>query len=300
MTESGILFSVVIPAYNYGDLIGRALDSVLGQWADDIELLVVNDGSTDNTAAVLGDFAGRNPGRIQVVHQGNAGPSAARNRGIGLSKGQYVLLLDADDELMPRAFECLRVALKENPEASLVLGGQVSVYPSGKERLRLPDSIVGPPVLRIRRYLLEKRIAIAHGSSLFRRDLLLQRPYPESLRGGEDIAVFAYALAFGRVVTIGEPLARVHKHANSLRRAPRDDDEYIARMTHEVFDCLPAECQALRKRFQGQRYLSLFRTAFLMGDADRAFQYYQEAMRVNLRQALKWDYVRKLFKLWFR
>jgi glycosyltransferase involved in cell wall biosynthesis len=300
MTTAEILISVVIPAYNYGAVVGRALDSVLVQWGDDIELLVVNDGSSDNTVAVLEDYASRYPARIQIVNQNNAGPAAARNRGIRLSKGQYVLLLDADDELLPGAFECLRTALRNNPEAGLVLGGQISVYPDGRERLRLPDPVGGPPLLRIRRYLLEKRIAIAHGSTLFRRDLLLQRPYPENLRGGEDIAVFAFVLANALVALVNDPLVRIYKHADSLRHLRQDDDEYVAKMTHEVFASLPENCQSLRTRYQAQRYLSLFRAALLVDDANRAFGFYKQAMRVSIRQALRWVYVRKLVKLWFR
>lgn len=293
MTTAGILVSVIIPAYNYGAVVGRALDSVLAQWEDDVELLVVNDGSCDNTADVLDDYANRYPGRVQVIHQENAGPAAARNHGIRLAKGQYALLLDADDELMPDALKHLRQTLRENPEAGLVLGGQISVYPDGHQRRRLPDPVAGSPRLRIRRYLLEKRIAIAHGSSLSRRDLLLQRPYPESLRGGEDIAVFAYLLANARVVLVNQPLVRIYKHADSLRHMRQDDAEYVAKMTREVFASLPAECQSLRTRYEAQRYLSLFRTASLAGDRCLAQRYYLQAAKTNLRQALRWDYLRK-------
>lgn len=298
MAPAEILISVIIPTYNYGAVVGRALDSVLAQWEDDIELLVVNDGSRDNTVEVLDDYASRYPGLVQVIHQDNAGPAAARNRGIRLAQGQYVLLLDADDELLPDTLNRLRQALRESPEAGMVLGGQVSVYQDGHQRQRLPDPVPESPFLRVRRYLLEKRIAIAHGSSLFRRDLLMQCPYPESLRGGEDIAVFAYLLANARVVLINELLVRIHKHADSLRHVRQDAAGYVAKMTQEVFARLPDECQSLRTRYEAQRYLSLFRSASLVGDVGLAWNCYKQAMSVSLVQALRWNYVRKLFKLW--
>ena len=97
--------------------------------------------------------------------------------------------------LLPAALATLRAVLASSPAVGMVLGAQISVYPDGRERLRLPTAVprVSPQQLA-KRYLLDKRISISHGCSLFRRDLLLQRPYPENLRGGEDVAVFAYLL----------------------------------------------------------------------------------------------------------
>ncbi|MDO8697864.1 MAG: glycosyltransferase family 2 protein, partial [Pseudomonas sp.] len=70
-TPSDVLISVIVPAYNYAHLLPRALDSVLAQWAEDIELLVVNDGSQDNTVEVLAEYQTRHP-QLQVVQQANA------------------------------------------------------------------------------------------------------------------------------------------------------------------------------------------------------------------------------------
>ena len=137
MASRDVLISVVTPTYNYAKLLPRALDSVLSQWADDLELIVVNDGSRDNTLEVLADYAARYP-QVKVIDQANAGAAAARNKAIGLARGRYVLLLDADDELVPGAISALRDVLRRNPEVGMVLGGQISVYDDGRERLRLP------------------------------------------------------------------------------------------------------------------------------------------------------------------
>lgn len=294
---SQVLISIIIPTYNYASVIERALDSVLAQWADDLELVVVDDGSQDNTAQVLADYVNCHSQPIQVVYQENAGPAAARNRGIGLASGKYVLLLDADDELLPEAIGRLRRVLQDDPDVGMVLGGQLSFYPDGRERLRLPRPVTGTPLLRARRYLLEKRIAISHGSSLFRRDLLLQRPYPEELRGGEDIPVFAFMLVNARVALVNEPLVRIYKHADSLRHSRQDNAEYVAKMTREVFVSLPAECQSLRTRYEAQRHLSLFRAALLENDKDSAWKFYKKSVRLSLLQSLRPDYVRKFVKL---
>ncbi|WP_300454007.1 glycosyltransferase family A protein [Accumulibacter sp.] len=298
MTEPAeTVISVVVPTYNYAHLLPRALDSVLAQQAADVELIVVNDGSTDDSAAVLAAYAARHR-CVRVAEQANAGAAAARNRGIRLARGSHVLLLDADDELLPDALATLRRLVAAHPEAGMFLGAQLSVYPDGRQRLRPPTAVpAGPPLLLARRYLLQKRISISHGAALFRRDLLLQRPYPETLRAGEDVPVFAYLLVSAPVVTTGEALARIHKHADSLRHDRENEEERAATMVQEVFAALPAPCQALCGRYTAQRYLSLFRAALLARDQAAARRFYLAAWRLSHWQALRWTYLRKAIRL---
>lgn len=295
--QGQVLISVVVPAYNYAHLLSRALDSVLGQWADDLELVVVNDGSIDGTADLLADYQNRYP-QLQVLNQANAGAAAARNNGIKLAQGRYALMLDADDELLPQAVACLRDVVAANPEAGLILGAQLSVYPDGRERLRLPTPVPSASAHQlIKRYLLQKRISISHCCSLFRRDLLLQRPYPQSLRTGEDIPVFAYLLVSAPVTTTNQALARIYKHADSLRHNRNDEEAVAQGMLREVFARLPAECQSLRKRYEAQRYLSMFRAAQLNSDNATARRFYRHALKLSPMQALRWSYLRKALRL---
>jgi len=297
MASRDVLISVVIPTYNYARVLPRALDSVLCQWADDLELIVVNDGSRDNTLEVLADYASRYT-QLQVIDQANAGVAAARNRAIAQASGRYVLLLDADDELTSTAIPTLRDVLGANPGVGMVLGGQISVYPDGRERLSSPTPVprLSPRELA-RRYLLQKRISVSHCCTLFARELLLRRPYPESLRSGEDIPVFAYLVVNAQVVTTDVPLARIYKHADSLRHNREKEEEYALGMVHEVFASLPAECQDLRSRYKAQRYLSLFRTALLSGDGSAARRFYARALCLSPLQAMRWTYLRKATRL---
>ncbi len=290
------LISIVIPAYNYASLLPRALDSVLCQMADDIELIIVNDGSTDDTREVLDAYLAGREGNISVVQQANAGAGSARNHGIRLARGQYALMLDADDELLADALDHLREAVRVDPEAGLVLGGQISVYPDGRERVRTPTPAVGTPEQLIRRYLLQKKISISHCCTLFRRDLLLARPYPESLRSAEDIPVFAYLLVNASVALVSPPLARIHKHPDSLRHS-RVDEEGVEEGIEEVFSHLPSACQHLRGRYSAQCYLSVFRAALLAKDYPAARHYYLRSLRLSPIQALRWSYLRKALKL---
>ena len=93
--------SVVIPTYNRAGTIARAVESVLQQTYGDLEVIVVDDGSTDATPEVLGHFGNR----IRVIRQANAGPSAARNHGIRAARGGIVAFLDSDDVWLPQKIE---------------------------------------------------------------------------------------------------------------------------------------------------------------------------------------------------
>ena len=94
--ESEIKVSVVMPIYNAGEYLARAIGDVLKQTLTDIELICVDDGSTDNSSAIIERFK-KKDGRIISLRQNNAGPSVARNKGLGLVRGKYVIFLDADD-----------------------------------------------------------------------------------------------------------------------------------------------------------------------------------------------------------
>ena len=100
------VISVIIAAYNAEKTLKACLDSVFDQDFDSYEVILVNDGSTDDTAKMLDEYAAR--GRdFKVLHQGNKGPSHARNRGMALANGRFLLFLDADDMLAPGALDSL-------------------------------------------------------------------------------------------------------------------------------------------------------------------------------------------------
>ncbi len=294
------LISVVIPTYNYAHYLARAVDSVARQHTGFDELIIVDDGSTDETSAVLAACLRRYPW-IQVVRQANGGAASARNHGLRLANGRFVLFLDADDELLPDALRTLRAASAARPEAEVVLGGQITVYPDGAERMRLPEPIPtavsdAERVARVKAYLLDRKIAISHSRSMFSRDLLVQRPYPEILRSREDIPVFAFLLAHADVATAFQPVARIHKHPDSLRHRNSDEERVVGHIVDEVFAQLPAACEPLRARYAAQQYLSLSRGALEYGDAAGARRYYLQAFRLSPRQALQWRYFRKIVR----
>ena len=126
------LVSTIIPVYNRPELVTTAVESVLHQSHSNLEVLLVNDGSTDGTAAVLESLRRQDPQRIRVIHQANAGPGAARERGRLQAKGAYIQYLDSDDWLLPHKFRDQIAALEVHPECAIAYGTSIVVDGAGQ------------------------------------------------------------------------------------------------------------------------------------------------------------------------
>jgi hypothetical protein len=125
-TDADERVSVVITCYNYGRFLGRAIESALAQTFEHTEVIIIDDGSTDETAAV----ARRYPD-ARYVYQQNQGESAARNAGAAEATGKSIVFLDADDELTPYAVESSLERLRENPDCAFAYGHQQFVDADG-------------------------------------------------------------------------------------------------------------------------------------------------------------------------
>jgi len=132
-----ILVSIIVPVYNVEKLVGKCIQSICNQSYENIEIIIVNDGSTDNSLEVIRQYKDNDP-RIQLIDQKNMGLSGARNRGISAAKGKYIVFVDSDDMIEPSLVkECL--ALIEQDSSDIVVYG----YKKVKENLTLiaqPDN----------------------------------------------------------------------------------------------------------------------------------------------------------------
>lgn len=173
--------SVVIPCYNQARYLRDAVESVLAQTYPHVEAIVVNDGSTDNTADVAAWFGDQ----IRVVTQENAGLAAARNAGIRASSAPYVMVLDADDTIDPDCVEHRVRFFLEDPAVGIVAGGfrlvdeQLEPYPDALQRHRTPR--VGSPSLYVR-----EAWSPTCGLMLSRRALMVCGLFDPFLRACED------------------------------------------------------------------------------------------------------------------
>ena len=120
------ILSVIIPVYNVEKYLAECLDSALAQTLKDIEIICVDDGSTDGSAAILDDYARRDP-RIRVIHKANAGFGHTMNCGLHVATGKYVAFLESDDFIVPEAYEEL-VARAEVSGADIVKGDKYDIF----------------------------------------------------------------------------------------------------------------------------------------------------------------------------
>ncbi|MFI0727743.1 glycosyltransferase family 2 protein [Streptomyces sp. NPDC021225] len=172
--------SVVIPCHDYARYLPQAVASVLAQTYADWELVVVDDGSRDDTAAVARSLIADHPERrIRLLEQANAGVSAARNAGIAATTGRYVLPLDADDVLAPTMLEQTVAVLERRPDIAIV-STDVSVFTDDG----LPAQVLALPAYD--RDLLLRRLIMFY-CSLYRREVWQTvGGYAEDMRAGED------------------------------------------------------------------------------------------------------------------
>lgn len=177
------LVSVVMPAYNAARWIAQSIESVLAQSYGSWELIVVDDGSTDATPAVVSNYSEY----VHYVRQQNQGAPAARNRGIREARGDYFLFLDADDLLTPNALEVLTAFLETHPEIDVAYGDGFLIDENGTPFQSLHDYRI-----RVSESYLEQFVISAYigylGVILFRRSALthLDGPFDEELFAVED------------------------------------------------------------------------------------------------------------------
>ncbi|MCF6781803.1 glycosyltransferase family 2 protein [Stutzerimonas stutzeri] len=300
MSTSDRLISVVIPAFNYAKTLPRAVESVMIQLGPRSELLVIDDGSTDETPAVIEQMQRKYAGGFRAIRKPNGGLSSVRNLGIVEARGAYLVFLDADDEMAPDALRLLAEHLEQNPGTRMVIGGHWAVWADGKRRKHLPAPLPDGHLARLQGYLIDKTIALANGASALHRDVFQFGNYPESFRNAEDIPVFSQALANFHCTVLAEPLALIHKHDDSMRHDIRSDCAVGFSVVSEVFDQgrVPVEMLLLRKPFKAQRCLSLFRGMLSAGQNVEAREMYRQAISTDWRVIFKISYTRKALRLW--
>lgn len=296
-----VLISVVIPAYNYANTLRRAVESVLSQLDEHSELIVIDDGSTDDTPQVVADLNEQFPGRFRAIRQDNAGSAAVRNRGAEEARGRFLVFLDADDEMCSNALFFIRQHISRYPETQFIIGGHVSVFPNGRESRKMPDSLPETPLERVRAYLLDKTLCLSNGACAMDREVFSLGRYPEHFRNTEDIPVFAQVLANYRCSVLNAPLARIHKHDDSLRHNLAYGMQIGDQLVAEVFDTgrLPEPMKVLRQAFLAQRYLSLFRTCAAAGRRKDGLDFYFLALKSDWRALFRFSYTRKALRLAF-
>lgn len=261
--------SVIIPLFNKAPFIERALKSVASQTFADFELIVVDDGSTDIGVAIVESFA---DSRLRIIKQANAGPGAARNRGLREARGELVAFLDADDEWLPEYLaESVRL-LDQHPEAAAVTSGYFA-FPQGASSeshwrsrglveglTRVTPETEPRFVIALLPYMTPCTTVVrAHAVRRWGGFYQLN-----SCKHAEDAHLWLKLLLNESVVVNLKPRSRIHFEASSpmnTRRAARPIEPFLVH-PEEIKACCPPHLQELLSRVLAIRAL---KTACVLG-----------------------------------
>lgn len=214
-------FSIIIPLYNKAPYIRKALETVCAQTYRDYEIIVVNDGSTDDSALVAESYLQHAEGICYtIISQDNAGVATARNRGVKHASGQYMAFLDADDWWEPDYLARMAELIADYPQAG-VYGCNYVYYKPGKTRvaLNIPTGYINYP----KAYYEGSAMPIWTGATIMPKTVLEEMGgFPLGIKLGEDFLLWAKTALHYKVAFLNEPLAYYNNDVPANMRATRN------------------------------------------------------------------------------
>jgi len=208
--------SVIIPTFNRASMVCEAIDSVLAQTVTDVEIIVVDDGSTDGTGEIL---SRRYEESIRYHYQENHGRSVARNRGIRLSSGEFLVFLDSDDWLLPKALEVHLRFAEAHPEADVIYGDGYYCDQNGEPLQRISEERPPVPEEGLVGVMVLHNVVVAPHSAMVRRlalEMLGDPWFDEQLDGPEDADLWLrLAVAGARFVAHSVPVCKYRLHGGN-------------------------------------------------------------------------------------
>jgi glycosyltransferase involved in cell wall biosynthesis len=286
------LVSVIIPTYNYAHYLPKAIKSCLDQSYKNLQIIVIDDGSTDNTREVVEGF-GKD---IVYVHQDNSGVSAARNNGLKLASGEFIAFLDADDYLIEDSIAARLQILLDRDDIGFVFSESYSLH--GEKLLCKPD--VEQDLVSDKFYedLLVRHLRFQTGTIMIRSVLAKQFRFPAVLANGEDIVYFTKIFFSAKGYFLVKPLIVNVRHAGSLRHDVEEIKRQGMALVDTIFDdpYYKGALDYLKVAFTSNRHLELFRRLYLSGEKALARKHYLRAVAVRPTSLFNIDYLVKFLK----
>ena len=288
--SSQALVSVVIPTYNYAKFIAAAVDSVLAQTYRPLEVIVVDDGSTDDTQAVLAGYGNR----IKVILKSNGGVSAARNAGIQAASGEFVALLDADDVWVPEKLHKQLDFFERHPDAGCI--GCGIFFADGdlnETRQGLHNDVSGPVEQRLKLIMLRREwVGGSNSGAVIRRNVLDEvGAFDEKLEAAEDWDLWLRIAARYPIYNIRESLVHIRRHfTGTFRNADKMERSQLAVLRKHVSLTPEFYGITIRRRVLAIIWVDSARERIFAG------QFWAAARRL-LRAVRSWPFRQDVWKL---
>lgn len=258
------LISVIIPVYNVEKYLERCISSLTRQTYRNIEIILIDDGSTDGSARICDEFESKNK-NVKVIHQPNMGVSIARNKGIALSKGDLISFVDADDYVTEEYLEYLFSLFTSEKDISF---SECNYYVqrNGKNKPAFPidESFVMTPQQAFHSVMYHGAVDVSPCAKLYRKDLFQAVRYPEG-RIYEDTYIFGVILnASEKIIVGGLPHYYYVQHENSIVNGGFDSSRFmyieaVENLINEAEKCCDSELEAACERRLCHAYLSVLR-----------------------------------------
>jgi glycosyltransferase involved in cell wall biosynthesis len=226
--------SVIIPVYNQMQFVSQAIESVLAQTFIDYEIIVINDGSTDNTAEVLANYEKH----IRLITQTNAGLSAARNSGLTIARGEMIGFLDADDLWYPGMLSTMVAHLRRNPHIDLVCGAWDVIDEKGRiiKPLNKPSNFKAKVQADFLRAVATGNLFLVHALLIRHKCFECCGAFDPDLRAVEDWDMWIRLAAHGhKADLIDVPVARYRRHKGNMTYEPHRMEQASRQLLTRLF-----------------------------------------------------------------
>lgn len=238
------LVSVIVPVYNTSATLERCLDSITGQTYDHLEIIAIDDGSTDHSLEILRSFAKRDQ-RLQVITQSNQGLSAARNAGIEVASGDFLTFVDSDDTIEPGMIEALLLQAQAN-HTNLAIASFAEIFSDGKRRefyqTTSSDGITLDRITCLIRMLCEDGFTMSVWGKLYARHLFEQARFPVGKLYEDVGTTYRLILQCDRVSFLPLALYNYYQSPDSIIHQTFTDSKLsLIELTDQMCDELTAQ-----------------------------------------------------------
>lgn len=254
----GIKVSIIIPVYNTAEYLHTCLDSILAETHHNLEIICVNDGSTDKSPTILKKYANQDS-RIQVINQKNQGLSAARNAGIKTATGDYITFVDSDDKVKPEMIESLLKALKES-QADIAACSFTESFPSGKTKSfnRNHQGTIYDTENAIKAMLKETGFNVAATMKLFSKNTLRGIKFPIGKLHEDVGTTYKAILKAKKLIFIPEDYYVYRHHQSSIINNFSDQKFDLITLTDQMCDDISAKYPKLKNVTKERRMRARF------------------------------------------
>lgn len=279
--------TVIIPTYNAIAYLPSTVDSVIQQTFTDFEVLIVDDGSTDETVEWVSKLV--DP-RVRLISQANQGVAVARNQGITGAQGEYVAFLDADDLWEPTKLEKQVKCLEENPQIGLVNTSIVNIDEQGKPLGAVNASDIEGNVLK---YIVEENLILCGSAPMVRRSCLeAVQGFDQKLMSAEDWDLWIRLAARYDFAVVREPLVLYRQHLNSKSNNIERHLKHRLKVIDKTFETVAIDLQPLKHRSLGRAYLSVAWKLLVQKDYKTSTMYRQKALSYYPQLRFGENYIR--------